>query len=162
MTNYQRIVCATDFSPASELAVARADDLARRLGATLHLLHVVQDPRQEPWAAEGLAMNVSDLVGEWVREAELKLNALAATCASPAVTACRVGRPVQWILDYVGDVQGDLLVVGTHGYGFVAHMLLGSVAERLVRQAPCPVLTVRGSLRTEEPVAAVGFVASPA
>jgi nucleotide-binding universal stress UspA family protein len=53
-------------------------------------------------------------------------------------------------LDYVSEVKGDLLVVGSHGHGFVAHMLLGSVAERVIRQAPCPVLTVRGSSRTEQ------------
>ena len=150
MTDYRRIVCATDFSPASELAVSRGDDLAKRLGATLHLVHVVQDPRQEPWSAEGLAMNVGDLVDEWVREAERQLEALAAKCASSTVTACRVGRPVQQILEYVGEVKGDVLVVGSHGHGFVAHMLLGSVAERLVRRAPCPVLTVRGSARAEQ------------
>jgi universal stress protein A len=149
MTNYQRIVCATDFSPASELAVSRADDLAKRLGATLHLLHVVLDPLQEAWTAEGFALGLGDLVEARVREAELKLEALAAKCASTTVTACRVGRPVQQILDYVGEVKGDLLVVGSHGHGFVAHMLLGSVAERVIRQAPCPVLTVRGSSRPE-------------
>ena len=94
-------------------------------------------------------MNISELVNEWVSEAERQLNGLAAKCTSTTVTACRVGRPVQQILDYVGEVKGDLLVVGSHGHGFVAHMLLGSVAERLVRQAPCPVLTVRGLSRRE-------------
>ena len=107
----------------------------KRLGATLHLVHVVQDPLQEPWSAEGLAMNVGELINEWVGEAERQLKALAARCTSTTVTACRVGRPVQQILDYVGEVKGDLLVVGRRGHGFVAHMLLGSVAERLVRQA---------------------------
>jgi nucleotide-binding universal stress UspA family protein len=145
MTTYQGIVCATDLSAASALAVRQADELAQRLGATLHLLHVVQDPLLEPWSPEAYVMNVEDLTQEWVSGAERDLAALAANCSSTTITACRVGRPVQQILEYVNDVNADLLVVGSHGHGFVAHMILGSVAERLVRLAPCPVLTVRAA-----------------
>ena len=144
---FQRIVCATDFSASSAAAVSQADQLATRLDATLHLLHVVKDPLQEPWAAEAYALNLGDLTQEWFQTAERDLGVLAEKCSSRTVTACRIGRPVQEILEYVESVKADLLVVGTHGHGFVAHLILGSVAERLVRQATCPVLTVRDAGR---------------
>lgn len=143
MTNYQQIVCATDFSASSTAAVRHADRLAHQAGATLHLLHVVQDPLQQPWAAEAYVMNIGDLTAEWQAHAEKDLARIAEGCAATTVTACRTGRPVNEILRYVADVQADLLVAGTHGHGAIAHLILGSVAERLVRQAPCPVLTVR-------------------
>jgi nucleotide-binding universal stress UspA family protein len=149
MTTYKRIVCATDLSAASVLAVGQADELAKRLGATLHLLHVVQDPLLEPWSAEAYTMSVADLTQEWVRGADQDLAALAAKCSSTTITVCRVGRPVQQILEYVNDVNADLLVVGSHGHGFIAHMVLGSVADRLVRLAPCPVLTVRAAVHAD-------------
>lgn len=153
-STFQRIVCATDFSASSAAAVSQADQLATRLDATLHLLHVVQDPLQEPWAAEAYAMNLDDLTQEWFQTAERDLGVRAEKCSSRTMTACRIGRPVQQILEYVESVKADLLVVGTHGHGFVAHLILGSVAERLVRQSPCPVLTVRDSLRAGQERAA--------
>jgi nucleotide-binding universal stress UspA family protein len=147
MTNYRQIVCATDFSASSAVALRHADQLAQQAGSTLHLLHVVQDPLQQPWAAEAYVMNLGDLTAEWQRHAEKELERIAAGCAAKTVTACRMGRPITEILRYADDVHADLLVAGTHGHGAIAHLILGSVAERLVRQANCPVLTVRA--RTE-------------
>lgn len=143
MADYKRILCATDFSPASVLALRHADDLARRLGARLTIVHVVQDALQQPWTAEAYALNLADLEGEWVRCAQTELARLAATCTTKPVTVCRQGKPVQAILECVRDTRADLLVVGSHGHGVLAQMILGSVAERLIRHAPCPVLAVR-------------------
>ena len=151
MTNYKHIVCATDFSASSADAVRHADQLARQAGATLHLLHVVQDPLQQPWAAKAYVMNLGDLTAEWQSHAEKELAKIAAGCSAQTVTACRVGRPVTEILRYVDEVHADLLVAGTHGHGVIAHLILGSVAERLIRQANCPVLTVRGKTDAKKP-----------
>ncbi len=143
MTNYRQIVCATDFSASSTAAIRHADQLAQQMGATLHLLHVVQDPLQQPWAAEAYVMNLGDLTAEWQRHAEKELARIASGLSAKTEVAVRIGRPITEILHYVDDVHADLLVAGTHGHGTIAHLILGSVAERLVRQASCPVLTVR-------------------
>jgi hypothetical protein len=70
---------------------------------------------------------------------------LARTCKSNPVALCRVGKPAAEILDYARAASADLIVAGSHGHGAIANMILGSVAGRLVRQAPCPVLTVPSS-----------------
>lgn len=127
------IVCATDFSESSEAAVRVAYDYARQFGVPLHLLHVAW-PAGDPHAAEALARQATALGGE-VR----------------VVTATEVGMPAApVIVRYAQQHGADLLVMGTHGRTGVSRALIGSVAERVVRTAPCPVLTVR-----REPAAAV-------
>jgi nucleotide-binding universal stress UspA family protein len=145
MEPYRRILCAIDFSPASIAALRHADELASRLGATLTILHVVADPLQQPWTAEAYGLNIADLEAEWTRRANADLSRLARACKSNPATVCRVGKPVSEILDCVRIDAADLIVVGSHGHGVFAQMILGSVADRLVRQAPCPVLMVRSA-----------------
>lgn len=150
MANYQQIVCATDFSASSTAAIQHAGRLAQQMGATLHLLHVVQDPLQQPWAAEAYVMNLGDLTAEWQQHAEKELARIASGLSAKTEVAVRLGRPITEILQYVDDVHADLLVAGTHGHGAIAHLILGSVAERLVRQSKCPVLTVRAKAETSK------------
>jgi nucleotide-binding universal stress UspA family protein len=145
MGAYRRILCAIDFSPASIAALRQADDLANSLGAKLTMLHVVPDPLQQPWSAEAYALNIADLEAEWISRANADLSRLARTCKSNPVALCRVGKPAAEILDYARTDSADLIVAGSHGHGAFAKMILGSVADRLVRQAPCPVLTVPSS-----------------
>jgi universal stress protein A len=145
MEQYRRILCAIDFSPASIAALRHADELASRLGATLTVLHVVADPLQQPWTAEAYGLNIADLEAEWVQRATVDLGRLARSCKSNPATVCRVGKPVVEILDCARADAADLIVVGSHGHGAFAQMILGSVADRLVRQAPCPVLMVRSA-----------------
>jgi nucleotide-binding universal stress UspA family protein len=111
----------------------------------LTVLHVVADPLQQPWTAEAYGLNIADLEAEWTRRASADLSRLARACKSNPATVCRVGKPVSEILDYVRTDAADLIVVGSHGHGVFAQMILGSVADRLVRQAPCPVLMVRSA-----------------
>jgi nucleotide-binding universal stress UspA family protein len=150
MPHFKRIVFATDFSEASALALPYANDLAQRYGATLHLLHVVQDPLSQPWSAEAYVMNIGDLVQEWTRAANAELSRVATTCSGTPVISCRVGRPAHEILAYAKEIGADLLVLGSHGHGALAQMMLGSVAERVVRHASCPVMTVRQPHATAE------------
>ncbi len=118
------ILFATDFSETSAAAARTALDYARRLGARLHLLHVTwvgTDPTVPP-ALPALARELGDGV--------------------PVVTAVESGAPAAQIVRYAERKGIDLIVLGTHGRSGVSRALLGSVAERVVRTAPCPVLTV--------------------
>jgi nucleotide-binding universal stress UspA family protein len=86
----------------------------------------------------------------------MRLQSMAAACAAarvPATSQTVVGRPARLIADVAKSQASDLIVMGTHGRSGFAHMMLGSVAERIVRTASCPVLTVRESARSADVVA---------
>ena len=140
----QRILLATDFSPPAQHAQDYACSLAERLSAELHTLHVVLDPSPIP-GPEGSWILPSDAVPQLVHNAEREL-AVRMEAALPrsltVVRAVMVGQPVRDIIDYAKTHAIDLIVIGTHGYTGLSHLLLGSVAEKIVRLATCPVLTV--------------------
>jgi len=143
MIALKTILVPTDFSECSEAAVRYGRALAEAFGASLHLLHVVQDPYKQAWAAEGFAAPVTDMISQWEGQARTRLEETAALCAPLSTTiATRVGSPFYDIALYASEMNVDLIVIGTHGRGPIGHMLLGSVAERIVRRSPCPVLTV--------------------
>lgn len=144
MIALKTILVPTDFSECSDAAVRYGRALAEAFGASLHLLHVVQDPYKQAWAAEGFAAPVTDMVVQWETQARKRLDEAAAACGSvPVTVATRIGSPFYDIALYASERNVDLIVIGTHGRGPLGHVLLGSVAERVVRKAPCPVLTVR-------------------
>ena len=122
----REILVATDFSLQSNRAFDAALALAQHFGARLHVFHVVLDASEQKMALAKLKA----LTAETVEGTEI-------------VRAVSVGQAAPEIVKYAGRERIDLIVMGTHGRGPVAHMLLGSVAERVVRKAPCPVLTVR-------------------
>jgi nucleotide-binding universal stress UspA family protein len=159
MINLKTILVPSDFSECSDEAVRYGLELARRFDASIHLLHVVQDPVTQPWAAEGFSVPLFEVVDQWQKQAEERLRALVPESERGRATVVSVvATPYAEILDYASAHQVDLIVMGTHGRGGVSHMLLGSIAERIVRRAPCPVLTVRrpqhGFLQTEALVVA--------
>ncbi len=160
MITLKTILVPSDFSECSEAALRYALELARRFDARVHLLHVVQDPLTQPWAAEGFSLPLFEIVDDWHAQARERLKAVvpAADCDRVTIAAV-VATPYAEILDYAARNDVDLIVMGTHGRGGVSHMLLGSIAERVVRRAPCPVLTVRhpqhGFVENEALVAAV-------
>ena len=138
------ILVATDFSPASSGAVEYGRMLARRLGASLHLLHVVDDPLLAAAWSEAYAFDNSALRERMRASAEDQVVKLAATLTDvPVTTEVIVGSPARAIIGRSAEPDIDLVVMGTHGRSGVSHLLLGSVAERVVRGARCPVLTVR-------------------
>jgi nucleotide-binding universal stress UspA family protein len=144
MINLKTILVPSDFSECSDAAVRYGLELARRFGATLHLLHVVQDPATQPWAAEGFAVPLLEAVDQWQKDAQVRLaNAIPAEDRAKTVVMSTIASPFPEILRYATANTIDLIVMGTHGRGGVSHMLLGSIAEKVVRRAPCPVLTVR-------------------
>jgi nucleotide-binding universal stress UspA family protein len=158
MINLTTILVPTDFSECSDEAVRYGLELGRRFDARVHLLHVIQDPLTQPWAAEGFSVPLFEVVDEWQKQAEQRLRASIPEEDKGRVTVSSVvATPYAEILDYAAANKVDLIVMGTHGRGGVTHMLLGSIAERVVRRAPCPVLTVRkpqhGFLESEALVA---------
>jgi nucleotide-binding universal stress UspA family protein len=143
------ILCATDFSEPGQAAEAEALTLARKLGAELVYLHVTSDPMLYGESVFSMAdvERVQDAQRRWAGNA-LRDRSDAATAAG--VTArwlLRTGVAWDEIVAGATDAKADLVVVGTHGRGGLNRLLLGSVAERVVRLAPCPVLTVRSSPR---------------
>jgi nucleotide-binding universal stress UspA family protein len=146
MSRITRILVPTDFSPAAEIAVSYALDLAAQEGAAIHLLHVVGDLALTAAYADALAIELPGLRESLVADAQRRLDQVAAAAQATPVaitTGVLVGGVASVITGEAADRGADLIVMGTHGRGGFAHALLGSVAERIVRTAPCSVLTVR-------------------
>jgi nucleotide-binding universal stress UspA family protein len=144
MIKLNTILVPSDFSECSDAAVRYGLELARRFDAKLHLLHVIQDPVTQPWVAEGLSLPLLDAVEQWQKAALQRLGAMVPAADAGRVTVVvTIAVPYPEILRYADENSVDLIVMGTHGRSGVTHVLLGSIAERVVRRAPCPVLTVR-------------------
>lgn len=141
---YRTILVATDGSRGSAAAVDHALDLAERHGATVHAIHVVEDlggvtAFGRPEIHEELRARGERLVAA-VRER-------ARERGVDPVTAVLDGSPAEGIVDYAREEDVDLVVLGTHGRTGLQRYLLGSVAERVVRTAPAPVLTLSPEVR---------------
>ena len=144
-----RILVPVDFSPHSERALRYATALAGRHGASVYLLHVVEDPiAAGAWSPEVDIPNLRDLQEGLIKEAERRLERYRTNSEGPRVpmvTAALMGLTAPTITEYAKSLGIDLIVMGTHGRSGLAHLFMGSVAERVVRHAPCPVLTLRES-----------------
>lgn len=162
MLTLHRILHPTDFSPRSDYAFRLACDLARDHGAALVVLHVMP----EPVFVLGDGVVTAD-PPEYRNQLATKLRQIAPPDLHARVEhVLAEGDPVREILR-VADAQAtDLIVMGTHGWTGLTRLLMGSVAESVVRRAPCPVLTVKTPLAPEpiaEPGAAAGnIVVEPA
>ena len=147
MIALKNILVATDFSEPSDAALAYGRALARTFGAALHLVHVVDTVPTLVYGAEAYAVSMPELQQEMEASAHKQLADLLVDNDRPPLPARPVvltsNAPAAAIVDYAKRERIDLIVAGTHGRGGVAHLLMGSVAERVVRTAPCPVLTVR-------------------
>jgi nucleotide-binding universal stress UspA family protein len=147
MMTLKNVLVATDFSEASDAALVYGRELAGRFGAALHVLHVADNIFVTTFGAETYAAMAPDLQRELEDAARAKLAELVIDSdhSGPPAKAMVVtsSSPSFAIIDYAGEHGIDLIVMGTHGRGTLAHLLMGSVAEKVVRLAPCPVLTVR-------------------
>lgn len=147
MVKLQRILFPTDFSPLSEKAMAYARSFAESFRAELHVLHVVDEAYQY-WMAMGpsslpIGPPPEEMISASRIELEKYVKANLSELGSRVSSEVILGRPFVEIVRYARDKNIDLIVLGTHGRGALSHVLLGSVAERVVRKAPCPVLTIR-------------------
>lgn len=145
MIKITRILCPVDFSEHSQAALAHAAELARRYGASLQLLHVVE-PILYP-VAYGLPPVAPVDYEQVARDAAARTLAGYAAKLTGAEVRQRVesGTASQRICDVAKEQGVDLIVLATHGYTGLKHVLLGSTAERVVRHAPCAVLVVKGA-----------------
>lgn len=139
-----RILCPTDFSDCSQAALDLAIDMAKRFEAEIHLLHVFQYPAYLGWE-EGMSMAAASLqlMQELRERVDDQLDELVGRCAKAGVkaTAEQVdGTPYAKIVE--ASTQHDLVVMGSHGRTGLPRLLLGSVAERVVRMAQSPVVSV--------------------
>ena len=146
MLTLKTVLVPTDFSDASESALRSGKAMARAFGASLHAVHVMEDLLAHAWAAEVYVASMPQLRDEIEKESRQRLGTLLTDeerTELRAETALLAGNPFLEIVRYAKAHNIDLIVMGTHGRGPIAHMLLGSVAEKVVRKSPCPVLTVR-------------------
>jgi nucleotide-binding universal stress UspA family protein len=146
--NFQEIVVATDFSESSLAALETAYDLALQGGHTLHLVHVMEPylvtgdptamlhPSVEEAYQEARKRLEALIPEEWLDEDEVKF----LTVKSSILTE---SSPAQAITRFAQNKNADLIIVGTHGRKGLTRMLMGSTAENLLRQSPCPVLVVK-------------------
>jgi universal stress protein A len=141
------ILVPSDFSAGSQEAVRYAFDLASRLGAALHILHVLDNPFALGAFMEMYAPPPAGYLDDIERQAEERLQKSLTEKQKARVRttlSTRLGNPASEILDRLDEEPTiDLVVMATHGRGGVARLLLGSVTEKIVRSAPCPVLTLR-------------------
>ena len=149
MVLIKNILVATDFSEPSDVAMAYGRDLARSYNARLHVLHVVEDVmlRYTPEIGFVGADFQKELEDRANRDLEklIRDDDRAELGATGVIT--RAVNLADAIVEYAKANPIDLIVTGTHGRGAVKHFLMGSVAERVVRTAPCPVLTVHAHER---------------
>lgn len=143
--DWKKLLCPIDFSDASREALETAAALAKRHGAALTLFHAYPVPGYT--FPDGSFVASSKMLEELAEQANRHLaewKAIAVAAGVPSVeSATAVGEPAHEIVTFATEKGMDLVVVGTHGRTGLTHALMGSVAERVVRKAPCPVLTVR-------------------
>jgi universal stress protein A len=140
-----RILVPTDFSPDADAAFAYAMQLATALGASVDLVHVVEDPMAAGvWSAGMYTAELAGLQINVIRDAQERLRQTVPMIPGVAASReVRVGKAAPTIIELARERGSDLIVMGTRGRTGLSHLLMGSVAERVVRSAPCPVLTVR-------------------
>jgi nucleotide-binding universal stress UspA family protein len=143
--NIQHILAPTDFSELSQQGLTTALQLAAAFGAKLLLLHVIEPP---PYPVEGVMPSPfgATLLDDLERQATRDLaQMLPDTHGSPVQIMRRVvvGIPYRKIVEVAEQEKSDLIVMTTHGRTGLSHLVMGSVAEKIVRTAPCPVLTIR-------------------
>lgn len=144
MSSIDTIVVPIDFSETSLDALALACTLARVSHSHIHLLHVIPDPLRQPWITQAPGVDFVAMEKAWQEDAMKRLRAIAHQqhdCGTIRLSV-RSGKASETILAYAADEHADLIVMGAHGESAVVRFFLGSVAERVVRHATIPVLTV--------------------
>ena len=140
---FQRILCATDFSDTAEAAWEAARELARTHRAEIVLVHVFTEFPVYPEVAGPEVARVWQEQRAWVERALADRVATAAAGELSARWVLKTGAAAESIIEAATQTHADLVVVGTHGLTGLTRLFIGSVAERVVRLAPCAVLTVK-------------------
>jgi nucleotide-binding universal stress UspA family protein len=144
MLTIRTILVPTDFGETSEHALEGALDLAKALGAKVHVLHVYQIPVYGfPDGAFLAGPEVATKISEAAQGGLDEVLARHKERGVPMTASLRQGAAHEEIVGTAKELPAELVVMGTHGRGLIAHALLGSVTERVVRTSPVPVLTIR-------------------
>jgi nucleotide-binding universal stress UspA family protein len=145
----RHLLVATDFSEPSGVAINYGRDLARSYGATLHVMHVIEN--MLAFYAPELGFAIADvernIEAAVQRDLDSAMTILDDDSLKVRTIVTRGSNVANAITEYAKTHDIDLIIVGTHGRGAVSRFLMGSVAERVVRTAPCPVLTVHAHER---------------
>jgi nucleotide-binding universal stress UspA family protein len=143
---FTKILCPVDFSEVTAELLRYATDIAARFEAELHLFHVIPNLNYfSPYESFLTPENLVAIERNIEKEVQQDFNKVAKQIdpAIPVVRVIKTGVTFVEIIDYIREAGIDLVVMGTHGRSGVEHILIGSVAEKVVRKSPCPVLTIR-------------------
>jgi len=146
MIKLETVLVATDFSEPSDTAMEYGRTLARTFGATLHVIHVVENVFLRTAAGEFGVSEVGVVMQSLEDAARRQMDTFVADDDRRELKAqtaiLNANSAALGIVSYAKEHGADVIVIGTHGRGALSKLLMGSVAERVVRTAPCPVLTV--------------------
>lgn len=145
---FKKILCPVDFSEFTDETLAYAVDIAKKYQSELHLLHVIPNlnyftPYESFLTPENLVAVEKNIENEINDDFDKILNKLDV----PAKKIIKNGAAFVEIIEYAASESIDLIIMGTHGRSGIKHVLIGSVAEKTIRKATCPVLTVRPKSR---------------
>jgi nucleotide-binding universal stress UspA family protein len=151
MRSFKKILVPTDFSTGSKRALEMAVEVATRFEASIDVIHVVELPiYMIPDMTVAVPGTAALDFGSFARgQAEREMQLFLRNYGPPPESRVKItqvidrGEPTRMILDHAEDGGYDLIVMGTHGRTGLDHLLLGSTAERVIRRASCPVLTIR-------------------
>lgn len=149
MYSIKKILVPVDFSDYSKKALIFASDFSRQYNAELLLVYVVEPtvyPADFSMGHVSIPMMDTDLT----QLARTELETLAKKEINPNIThqiIIKSGKPFVEIIECASEVDADLIIIATHGHTGVEHLLFGSTAEKVVRKAPCPVLTIREPIK---------------
>jgi nucleotide-binding universal stress UspA family protein len=149
MIGFNKIILTTDLSANADAATPYAVELARKFDGEIYLVHVFEDSIYYIGASGGEAMPYDPV--KWIAAAqearEKQLKALAEKIAAEhkvkATPVLRQGQPANETVTFAGDLNADCIVIATHGLTGFSRLMFGSVAEKIVRLSPCPVLSIR-------------------
>lgn len=151
---FNRILVPTDFSPPSDAALEYARILAAKFGSSLRILHVIDDPTSSSdFVADGFAPSTENIRNALLEQTRKRLDGVMNyddRTRYHAHADAVLGMPAATIVAHATATAASVIVMGTHGRTGLAHLLMGSVAEQVVRTAPCPVLTVRQVTASED------------
>ena len=141
---FKKIVCPVDFSEFTDEIIEYGVSIAKKFDAEIHLLHIIPNLNYfTPYESFLTPENLVAMERSIEREIEKDFEKTIKKIDMPVKKAIKTGVTFVEILDYIKTEKIDLVVMGTHGRSGFEHILLGSVAEKIIRRSPCPVLTVR-------------------
>lgn len=145
----ERILVPTDFSPSSHAALGYAVYLASRMGSAVEVLHVIEQPEELEEGAKvvvegGAPKPIAQVLRDKAEEAMRRfLSDVPGSRGVSFKARIELGKSAETTLEIATNERFDLIVMGTHGRTGLARVVVGSVAEKVIRSAPCPVMTVR-------------------